>query len=154
MTDIRVALDTNVLAYAEGCGDKARCDEARRLVENLPATSVLIPSQALGELFRVLAGKSKRSPSGAKLAVLDWADTFEVADSTWPSLQAALDLSADHGLSIWDALIVSAAATHQCRLLLSEDLQAGFTWRGVTIVNPFDGEPNALLEGLLAEEGN
>ena len=33
--------------------------------------------------------------------------------------------------------------------LLSEDFHSGFTWRGVTVVNPF-AEPRApLLTGLL-----
>lgn len=44
-------------------------------------------------------------------------------------MQAALDLAADRELQIWDALIMSVAADQHCRLLLSEDLQHGFTWR-------------------------
>lgn len=34
-------------------------------------------------------------------------------------------------------------------LLLSEDLQDGFAWRGVTIVNPFADVPHPLLTALL-----
>ena len=49
-----VALDTNILAYAEGIGDSTRCGEAIRLIERLPAELVLLPAQSLGELFRVL----------------------------------------------------------------------------------------------------
>ncbi|WP_205963481.1 PIN domain-containing protein [Roseicella aquatilis] len=30
-----------------------------------------------------------------------------------------------------------SAAEAECRLLLSEDIQDGFTWRGVTVRNPF-----------------
>jgi len=48
---------------------------------------------------------------------------------------AATDLAADRGLSIWDAVVLAASAEAECRLLLSEDLQTGFTWRGVTVVN-------------------
>ncbi|TIP50920.1 MAG: PIN domain-containing protein, partial [Mesorhizobium sp.] len=36
-----------------------------------------------------------------------------------------------------------------CRLLLSEDLQDGFTWGGVTVVNPFASPRHALLDALL-----
>ena len=36
-----------------------------------------------------------------------------------------------------DAVILSAAAESGCRLLLSQDLQEGFTWNGVTVTNPF-----------------
>jgi len=49
-----------------------------------------------------------------------------------------MDLTVDHQISMWDALIMSVAAENKCRLLISEDFQNGFTWRGVTVVNPFD----------------
>ena len=60
-----------------------------------------------------------------------------------------MDLAADHGLSIWDAVIVAGAAQAGCRLLLSEDLQNGFTWQGVTVVNPFAPEVHPLLREAL-----
>ena len=62
---------------------------------------------------------------------------------------AAMDLAADHQLGLWDALILSAAADAGCRLLLSEDLQDGFTWSGVTVTNPFGSSPHTLLGALL-----
>jgi hypothetical protein len=33
--------------------------------------------------------------------------------------------------------------------MLSEDLQAGFTWAGVTVVNPYAAVKHDLLEALL-----
>ena len=146
---MRIALDTNVMAYAEGLGDKARCKTARTLIERLPVESVLLPAQTLGELYRVLTAKAKRKASTARTAILDWADTFPVADSTWTAFQAALDLAADHQLQIWDALILSVAAENHCRLLLSEDLQDGFTWRGLTVLNPFSEPENPMLANLM-----
>jgi predicted nucleic acid-binding protein len=146
---VRVALDTNVLAYAEGLGDERRCRAAMQLVEQLPDNGVVLPAQSLGELSRVLTGKARRSASQAREAVLSWADSFEVADSTWFAFQSALDLTVDHQLPMWDALILAVAAENHCRLLLSEDFQSGFTWRGVTVLDPF-AEPRApLLSGLL-----
>jgi predicted nucleic acid-binding protein len=65
---------------------------------------------------------------------------------------AAADLATDHQLGIWDAVILSAASQAGCRLLLSEDLEEGFTWAGVTVVNPFSSPRHALLEALLGEE--
>jgi len=146
---MRVALDTNILAYAEGLGDALRCSMAVQLLEQLHSAELVLPAQTLGELSRVLTGKAKRTPSQAREAVLGWADSFEVADSTWFAFQAALDLTVDHQLPMWDALILAVAAENHCRLLLSEDFHSGFTWRGVTVVNPF-AEPRApLLTGLL-----
>jgi len=147
---MRVALDTNILAYAEGLGDEARCATAFRLIEQLPGNEVLLPAQTLGELTRVLTGKAKRTPAAARDSVLGWADSFEVADSTWPAFQAALDLVVDHQLPMWDALILAVAAENHCRLLLSEDFQNGFTWRGVTVVDPFAAKCSPLLTGLLS----
>jgi len=146
---MRVALDTNILVYAEGLGDEARCSAALLLVEQLPGGAVLLPAQALGELSRVLTGKAKRTAAQAREAVLGWADSFEVADSSWPAFQAALDLMVDHKLPMWDALILAVVAENHCRLLLSEDFQNGFTWRGVTVVDPFVAQRSPLLMGFL-----
>ena len=74
-----------------------------------------------------------------------------VADTTWTAFQSAMDLTVDHKISLWDALIMSVAAENKCRLLISEDFQNGFTWRGVTVVNPFDtkAKPYKLLASAL-----
>ena len=146
---MRMALDTNILAYAEGLGDEPRCSKALQLIGQLSEQDVILPAQTLGELTRVLIGKAKRTPTDTRDAVLGWADSFEVADSTWPAFQAAFDLIADHQLPMWDALILAVAAENHCRLLLSEDFNAGFTWRGVTVVNPFEAQPHPLLAQVL-----
>ena len=149
-TAVLVAIDTNVLAYAEGAGDKKRHSQAVALLTQLPELAVVLPVQVLGELFRVLVGKLRQPPVQAREAVLRWSDAYAVRDSTWAALQSAFDLSAAHGLTIWDSLILSVAAEQRCRVLLSEDLQDGFTWRGTTVVNPFAQPGHALLAGLMA----
>lgn len=146
---MQVALDTNILAYAEGVGDVVRCAGAVQLIEQLPSEFVLLPAQALGELFRVLTGKAKRSAEQSREAIMTWADTFEIADSSWSAFQAGIDLVVDHQFQIWDALIMAIAAENHCRLLISEDMQDGFTWRGITIVNPFSKPSSPLLENIL-----
>ena len=67
-------------------------------------------------------------------------------------MQAAQDLAADHQLGIWDAVILATAAQCRCRILLSEDFFSGFTWAGVTVINPFADPSPALLAGFFAEE--
>ena len=135
---MRVALDTNVLAYAEGLGDDVRCQLACDLVAKLNPINSLVPVQVLGELSRVLTTKLKKSSADARELLLSWSDAVVVADTTWTAFQSAMDLTVDHQISMWDALIMSVAAENKCRLLISEDFQNGFTWRGVTVVNPFD----------------
>ncbi len=146
---MRVALDTNVLVYAEGVGSKAKQARSLALVEQLDSESVVLPVQTLGELYRVLAGKVKRPAGESREAVLEWSDAYPVADSTWAAFQAAFDLSVDHMLSIWDALILSVAAEQRCRVVLSEDMQSGFTWRGLTVVNPYARRIDPLLADIV-----
>jgi predicted nucleic acid-binding protein len=148
---VRVALDTNILAYAEGVNGTGRRDTALDLVRRLPQASVVIPVQILGELFNVLVRKAGRTRADARNALLGWRDTFPVAATSPEIMLAAADLAMDHQLGIWDAVILSAASQARCRLLLSEDLQDGFTWGGVTVVNPFATPRHALLGALLGD---
>ena len=85
---------------------------------------------------------------------LDWQDAFPVIETSAEVMLAAADLATDHELRIWDAVILSAAGEAGCRLLLSEDLQDGFTWKGVTVTNPFSTPKHELLAALLAEVPN
>ena len=148
---MRVALDTNVLVYAEGWGDDARCKLAGDLIARLKPTDSIVAVQVLGELSRVLTSKMKKSGSEVRELLLSWSDGVVVADTTWTAFQSAMDLSVDHQISMWDALILAVAAENKCRLLLSEDFQNGFTWRGVTVVNPFEtkAKPYKLLASAI-----
>ena len=148
---MRVALDTNVLVYAEGFGDDVRCQSAGELIAKFKPTDLIVAVQVLGELSRVLTSKMKKSGSEVRDLLLSWSDGVVVADTTWTAFQSAMDLSVDHQISMWDALILAVAAENKCRLLLSEDFQNGFTWRGVTVVNPFEtkAKPYKLLASAL-----
>lgn len=144
-----VALDTNFLAYAEGLNGDARKQAALHLLRKLPQDLVVLPVQALGELYNVLVKKARRSPSSASAAIIGWRDSFSVADTTSKVMLAAADLAARHQLGIWDAVIFATASEAGCRLLVSEDMQSGFTWAGVTVVNPFATPAHPLLSAML-----
>ncbi len=146
---MKVALDTNVLVYAEGINDGVKRDIALNLVRKLPRDTVILPAQVLGELFNVLVRKAGKSRADARDAILSWQDSFPVVATTPEAMITATDLATDHSFSIWDAVIFSVAVQAECRLLLSEDLQDGFTWGGVTVVNPFAPSRPALLSALL-----
>lgn len=146
---MRVALDTNVLAYAEGVNGASMKKVALDLVRKLPQSATFLPVQTLGELFHLLVRKAGRSPSKARRAILSWRDAFPLIETSEAVILAATDLATDHQLGIWDAVILSAAAEAGCRFLLSEDLQEGFTWNGVTVTNPFAPSKHELLAALL-----
>ncbi len=143
-----VALDTNVLVYAEGIGDRERVARARDLVGGLSSGGVRLPIQVLGELFNVLVRKAGVGRENAREAVLDWMETYDLIPTSAEVLRDAVALSSDYGLQIWDAVILAAARSVQCEILLSEDMSDGFEWKGVTVRNPFrDGfAVDALLE--------
>jgi predicted nucleic acid-binding protein len=140
---MRIALDTNILVYAEGVNGDERKQRARDILVGLAGDDVVIPVQALGELFAVLTRKARWSVSDSRNAVLAWNDAYQTAGTSPSVLLDAMELVAGHRFSFWDAIIFAASAEAGCRLLASEDLQDGFTWRGVTIRNPFNGKPLA-----------
>lgn len=147
---MKIALDTNVLAYAEGADGAAMRDKALDLMERLPPGAVVLPVQTLGELFNVLVRKAKRRPARARAAVQSWCDAYPLVETSATVMVNATDLACDHGLTIWDSVVLAASAEAGCRLLLSEDLQEGFTWRGLTVTNPFAPVLHPLLTALLA----
>jgi predicted nucleic acid-binding protein len=149
---VRVALDTNVLAYAEGVNGQSMKALALELVDSLPQASVVLPVQTLGELFQVLFRKAGRSRASARSAILSWRDAFSLFETSAGTMLAAADLAVTHQLGIWDAVILSAAAEADCTLLLSEDMQDGFIWQGVTIANPFARTKHPSLKALLSEK--
>ena len=133
---MRIALDTNVLVYTEGVSGEARQQAALDIIATLPRASTFIPVQVLGELFRVLTGKSSVSPKQAHARLASWQLSFPLIDTT---------------ASVFSIVILAAAAEAQCRLLLSEDMQDGFTWGGVTVANPFAAKRHELLARVLGE---
>jgi predicted nucleic acid-binding protein len=138
---MKIAIDTNILVYAEGAfgrvGDAQKVIRARAVMTELIDHEAVLPVQVLGELHNVLTRKAHIAPDIAKKTIIRLYTGFSIAHSSGQALLGALDLSAEHGLPTFDALILSVAAEAHCRYLLSEDFQNGFTYRGVTILNPF-----------------
>lgn len=146
---MRVAVDTNILLYAEGVNDPERQEQAEDLLEALPAGDVVVPAQVLGELYRALVAKARWSPTAAAAATRHWIEYFNVGVTGIDVLMSAFDITTAHQLHIFDAIVLACAAEERCRLLISEDMQDGFVHRGVTVVNPFAPRRHYLLEAAL-----
>jgi predicted nucleic acid-binding protein len=93
---MRVALDTNILAYAEGVNGADRKQAALSILQKLDPAEVVIPVQALGELFHVLVRKAGRTASRARVAVLTWQDASQLAETSSAVLGAAMNLATSH----------------------------------------------------------
>ena len=147
---MRIALDTNILAYAEGVNDARMRNQSLNLISRLPRQNVVLPVQVLGELFLVLLRKGQRPPEEARSIILNWRNAVPtLVETTAEIIVAATDLVVTHRLGIWDSIVLCAAAEANCGLLLSEDLHHGFVWRGVTVVNPFAEPASPLLQSQL-----
>jgi predicted nucleic acid-binding protein len=149
---VKIALDTNILVYATAFTMDARHEAAIDLVQRLPNDVALVPVQALAELFNVLVTKRRLPRSEASEVILAVVDVFSLIEPSSTAFFDALELAAVHQFQIYDALILAAAAEVGCSLLLTEDMHEGFTWKGVTIMNPFKPSRHAWLDVLLAEK--
>jgi predicted nucleic acid-binding protein len=129
--------DTNVLIYAFAAGDKR---SAR--AEALLAEGGVIGVQVLNEFTNVTRRKLRwewPEVEAALAIILEL--TGAVRPLTAEIHSEAVKLARDNTLSFYDALIVAAAADAGCRVLLTEDLQHGRKFGGVTIQDPFVAKP-------------
>lgn len=129
-------IDTNVLAYAFDHHDQARRRTAKRVLRELAASrSGVVSTQVMQELYSVLTRKLAIEPRAARRAVAGAAH-YEVVTLTPGMVLEAIDCAALEHLSIWDSLVIIAAAAARCEEVLTEDLNPGQVIRGVRVVNP------------------
>jgi prevent-host-death family protein len=114
-------------------------EEGRRFVVTSHGEQVAL----IGPCSAAEAGrKSAREAAEVRSALLGWSDGFAMIETTPDVIVEAMELVTTHRLSFWDSVMLAAAAQAGCRFLLSEDMQDGFTWRGVTVRNPFSDMPS------------
>lgn len=132
-------IDTNVLLYAYDVSAHERHERAAALVGDLAGRRVAAASvQVLQEFYVHVTRKIARP-----LAHDDAVDRIR-AFARWPihepasrDVIAAAAIAEEAQLSFWDAMIVRSAAELRCRVLWSEDLNAGQVIAGVTVRDPF-----------------
>lgn len=152
---MRVGLDTNIIVYSEQLvaeNDRAKGELSRNLIRRLfsAAGRPILPAQALFEFVEVARRKFGLCPIEASERARMMVVAYEFRPSNLTIVADALGLLERHRLQIFDAVVVATAANAGCDLLLSEDLQDGFRWNGVTISNPFAPRPNPRLAPFLA----
>jgi predicted nucleic acid-binding protein len=148
--DVLVALDTNILAYADRLNDARRAFLAIRMIGAFKVWQIILPTQVLGEFYNIQVRKFGVDAQEARRRVLAWSARFELRAATSELFAEAFDLAASRQLQIWDALVLATAAHAGCKLLLSEDLQDGFVWKGCTVANPFADPLHPLLADALS----
>ena len=133
-----IFVDTNVWVYAVDAADPAKRRRALEATAPAPGRDLVVSTQVLTEFYAVVT---------RKLAVpvpVEYAEAMvrQLSVLAVVAIDASLVVSAIAGsrewqISIWDALILRAAAVAGCRRLLSEDLADGTTYGSVVVENPF-----------------
>jgi predicted nucleic acid-binding protein len=134
----RVFFDTNVLVYVHDDRDAAKQLRASALFRDTPTHQMVVSGQVLGEFYWTVTRKlpTPLSDGAAKDAVLALAD-FNVVPIDTQLVRDAIELATTARLAYWDALIVKAASSAGCQVLLTEDLNHGQVIDGVRVENPF-----------------
>lgn len=136
---MRFFVDTNVLAYADDLDAGSKRDVAQAIVRRaFDEGSGILSQQVLRETFVVATRKLGLSPASARRRV-ELYSRLDVVRLDVDDLLYAIDLTRLHAVSLWDALIVRAALNGGCDVLYTEDLQHGYRFERLEVVNPFGG---------------
>jgi predicted nucleic acid-binding protein len=131
-------LDSNVLLYSVS-GDPKEAVKAAIAAGILQASDLALSVQVLQEFYvqATRANRPHRLPHEKASAFIESWLRFPVQEITVDILRAAVKLSDRYQISYWDAAIIEAARALGCKEVLSEDLNAGQSYGGVRVVNPF-----------------
>jgi predicted nucleic acid-binding protein len=136
----RCFLDTNVLLYSVTPGEPAKQDVSRTLIAlALETHQFVISFQVVQEFLNVVTRKIARR-MGQTEAQQHLTQVLMPLCKVWPTstlYSDALSIAGETGWTFYDSVIVSAAVSAGCSVLLTEDLQTGRVVRGVEIRNPF-----------------
>lgn len=136
------AFDTNVLAYAAmllgDADDRSKALVAEDLIrEALRNQTLILAAQTCLELHWLLVRKAGLSQAQAASILKEYLDGATIIPTDLALVQAGFALAERHRLQTFDAVILAAAAEAGCEILYSEDMQHGFEWEGVMVINPF-----------------
>jgi predicted nucleic acid-binding protein len=147
---IRVALDSNILIYAELEPESEKGTRAADLILRAARDGV-VPAQVLGEYLRFV---QRRVPVAFEEAVRQ-ASIYQAAFLTPPTTVAVIDNAAElaraHGMQFWDCVICAASIEAGAKVLMTEDMQDGRMVEGLRLLNPFSPANAGAVETLLSD---
>ena len=126
-------LDSNVILYLAS-SQQAKADRAEELIANGGTISV----QVLNEIANVSRRKMRMSWVETRDFLSMVRGLLKVEPVTIEMHEAGIDLAERYGLSVYDAMIASAALLTECDTLFTEDFQDGLLVGGrLRVINPF-----------------
>ncbi len=137
----KVFLDTNIFIYSIDASPEhnRKRDVARQIIkENISNESGVISIQVLQEFYHVATQKiAVPLSTDEALEYLHYIAILETVQPDFHMVVAAVRIYQKHSISFWDSLILQAANTATCSLLVSENLQDGFRLDTIVVKNPF-----------------
>ena len=135
-----VFVDTNVLVYVHDPRDAAKQERALTVLDQLIGRGqAVLSAQCLSEFFAVVTRRlpDPLTSADALVQVERLSRACRVVDVTPAVVLEGCRGVAAHGMSLWDALIWSAAKLNQVPYILTEDAEHERFLEGVRFLNPF-----------------
>ena len=135
-------VDTNVLLYAYDPSAGEKHLRARTLIgelgrERRGALSVQVLQEFYVNVVRKIAVPLPPSAARDRIRMLS---RWTVHSPLAHDVISGTEISEQHQISLWDAMVVRSASELGCDVLWSEDLDSGQRINGVQIRNPFTGD--------------
>ena len=146
----RVALDSNILIYAELEPESEKGTRSAALILRAARDGV-IPAQVLGEYLRFV---QRRAPAAFEDAMRQ-ATLYQAAFLTPPTTDAVVNkaaaLARAHRMQLWDCVVCAASLDAGAKVLMTEDMQDGRIIDGLRVINPFAAANAEAIETVLGE---
>ncbi|MFZ4537559.1 PIN domain-containing protein [Propionivibrio sp.] len=125
--------DTNVLLYLLS-SDAIKAGRA----EEALASGGILSVQVLNEFSSVAMRKIKMTVGEIREVIAAIRVACKIVPITEATHDKGMEIVAQYGLSVYDAMIVASALSSGCKILLTEDMQDGQIFEGcLKIHNPF-----------------
>jgi predicted nucleic acid-binding protein len=145
-----VSFDTNILVYATAPVAEAKADRARELmVRAMRGGTSIFLLQTFAEFCNVAIRKARVATADVERTIAAWCAVLPVQAADESDLAAALAAVRTNRFSFWDAMLWASASRAGVSHLLTEDLQDGFVFQGMTFINPFLAHNNQLIDRIL-----
>jgi predicted nucleic acid-binding protein len=147
---IRVALDSNILIYAEFEPESEKGRRSAALILR-SARDGVIAVQVLGEYLRFV---QRRAPAAFAEAIRQAAlyqSLFLTPATTDAIINQASALAHGHRMQLWDCVVCAASIAAGAKVLLTEDMQDGRTIEGLRLINPFTAANAESIEAVFRD---
>lgn len=131
-------LDSNILLYAYDPKDERKQRIARELLKKAVRGECAVSVQVLAEVAATLLHKvSPATPPETVAEILDLLGPIPTFSPDADTVRRAVQARAQYGVHFYDGMILAAAERAGCERIWSEDLNAGQTYFGMKVENPF-----------------